>query len=133
LDPFNLGGLSFDVIRELSALPHIDLLLHLSLQDLQRNSELYVASQNSPLDKFAPGWREYVNNKQALHAFRAGLLSYWQSLVRTLGFQHQRAGELVTGSSGQRLYWLIFLSRHTIANDFWDKIRNVSGQHDLGF
>jgi len=131
LDPFNLEGLSFEVVRALSSMKHIDLLLHLSLQDLQRNLDRYVASEQSPLDVFAPGWRQHTDPKQGQRGFRAALLTYWQSLVRRLGFQHQRAGELVTGTGGQRLYWLIFLSRHSIANDFWDKIRNVGGQGEL--
>ena len=59
------------------------------------------------------------------------MLAYWRSLVRDLGFLHQRGGELVTGSKNQRLYWLMFLSRHKIANGFWDKIRNISGQGDF--
>lgn len=132
IDPFNLEGLSFGVIHALSALRRVDLLLHVSVQDLQRNLDRYVAAENSPLDSFAPGWRNRVDAKQAMPAFRAGLLSYWQSLVRELGFRHQR-GELVTGSRGQRLYWLIFLSRSEIANDFWEKIRHISGQGNLEF
>jgi three-Cys-motif partner protein len=132
LDPFNLGGLSFGIIETLSSLERIDILVHLSLQDLQRNSESYVATENSPLDRFAPGWRAEVDSKQALHSFRANLLIYWQGLVRRLGFEHQRP-ELVTARGGQRLYWLIFLSRHPIAGKFWREIRNTSGQGELGF
>ena len=131
LDPFNLEGLCFEVIRRLSSLQRIDLLLHVSVQDLQRNLDRYIAAENSPLDSFAPGWREHVDVKQAMPAFRAALLEYWQSLVGQLGFPHQW-GELVTGSRGQRLYWLIFLSRHERANEFWNKIRHISGQKTLG-
>jgi hypothetical protein len=40
--------------------------------------------------------------------------------------------ELVTGPErNQRLYWLVMVSRHKLAQDFWDKIRNLSGQRDL--
>ena len=131
LDPFNLGGLAFSIIRELSKVQRMDLLLHVSVQDLQRNLGRYIGPEKSPLDDFAPGWRENVDANQALNAFRVSLLAYWQSLVRELGFMHQRDAELVTGSNSQRLYWLIFLSRHSIANELWDKIRVVSGQRSL--
>jgi hypothetical protein len=41
--------------------------------------------------------------------------------------------ELVSGTAGQRLYWLVFVSRHELAGEFWDKIRNVTPQGRLAF
>lgn len=40
LDPYNLEGLSFEIIRKLSKLK-IDLLIHVSVHDLQRNLDDY--------------------------------------------------------------------------------------------
>jgi len=131
LDPFNLEDLSFETIAKLSTLKHIDLLLHVSVQDLQRNFARYEADDPSALDAFAPGWRAHVSRKQSMNAIRADILKHWQGLVRGLGFLEPRGAELVTGSAKQRLYWLFFLSKNQIANDFWDKIRNISGQRDL--
>lgn len=131
LDPYNLEGLTFATIKYLSMLHHIDVLLHLSVSDLQRNLERYSAALHSPLDEVAPGWRSAVDSKQSAKSLRAAYVAYWQSKMQELGFTH-RGVELVTGSKKQRLYWLVFLSRSEFANDLWDKIRHISGQGQLG-
>jgi three-Cys-motif partner protein len=130
LDPFNLEALTFETIRTLSGLEHVDLLLHVSVQDLQRNSERYSSAEASQFDAFAPGWRETVDLNQSIVSFRAALIAYWQSLIEHLGFAGSRV-EQVVGSRRQRLYWLAYFSRHPLGNDMWDKIRNLSGQRDL--
>jgi three-Cys-motif partner protein len=133
LDPYNLGNLSFDVIRTLASVERIDLLMHISAQDMQRNSDRYTAEEYDTFDRFAPGWRSKVDLNQGLQAIRAAVLSHWQQLVKGLGFVLKMGSvELVRGSKNQRLYWLAFASRHEKANEFWDKIRNVSGQRELG-
>lgn len=132
LDPFNLGNLSFDVIKTLSSLKRIDLLMHVSIQDMQRNVDRYTSDDSNAFDTFAPGWREVVDTKQNLTAIRAAVLAHWKSLVLGLGFLDARS-ELIRGNKNQRLYWLAFASRHKIASDFWEKIRNIHGQKDLGF
>lgn len=131
LDPFNLENLAFETVARLSTLKHIDLLLHVSVQDLQRNFARYEAENPSALDAFAPGWRTQVNTRQSINGVRAEILRHWQGLVRKLGFLEPRGAELVTGSTKQRLYWLVFISKNRVANDFWDKIRNITGQRDL--
>jgi three-Cys-motif partner protein len=59
LDPYNLEGLSFDIIRKLSKLK-VDMLIHVSVQDLQRNLDDY-SKQGGVFDTFAPGWKAHVN------------------------------------------------------------------------
>jgi three-Cys-motif partner protein len=54
LDPYKLGDLSFDIIRQLAALKRMDILMHVSVLDLQRNLRLYIQQERSPLDSFAP-------------------------------------------------------------------------------
>lgn len=130
LDPFNLEGLSFEVIRVLSGLKHIDMLLHVSVQDLQRNADRYTAEEFRTFDGFAPGWRDHVDLNRSLGSIRTAIVQHWQSLVSGLGFLDARV-ELVRGSRNQRLYWLALISRHKIANYFWDQIRNVSGQSEF--
>jgi three-Cys-motif partner protein len=132
IDPYNLEGLTYATIKWLSELRHIDLLLHLSVSDLQRNLDRYSASERSPLDGVAPGWRSTVDLKQSAASVRVAYVSYWQDLMKGLGFSH-RGVELVTGPQNQRLYWLVFLSRSDFANDLWDKIRHISGQGNLGW
>jgi three-Cys-motif partner protein len=60
LDPYNLEYLSFDIIEKLSRFRHMDMLVHVSVQDLQRNLDRYSV-QGGVFDKFAPGWRAKVD------------------------------------------------------------------------
>lgn len=131
LDPFNLDDLPFSVIEAFSRLKRIDMLIHVSAQDLQRNLDAYSMSENGPLDHFAPGWRNVVNLKQSKGATRADYIKYWVAKMEALGLPPARA-ELVSGTTkNQRLYWLVFVSRSDFAKSLWDKIRNVSGQGEL--
>lgn len=132
LDPYNLGQLPFSVFEALARLRRIDILIHVSAQDFQRNLDAYSASKNSPLDRFAPGWRGTVNLGQSQRGTRAAYLSFWMQRLEALGLPPARHAELVTGTTkNQRLYWLVFVSRSEFAKSLWDKIRNVSGQGEL--
>ncbi len=130
LDPYSLESLSFDKIKALAVLKHVDMLLHVSAMDMQRNFDTYVDAEETPFDRFAPGWRSVVDVRQSQAAARAALLKYWGGLVESLGFDPPRY-DLVTGSKSQRLYWLAFISRNPKANEFWKKIRYIDGQTDL--
>jgi three-Cys-motif partner protein len=132
LDPFNLDALPFKVIETLSRLRRIDMLIHVSAQDLQRNLDMYSISSDGPLDHFAPGWRNVVDLGQARASTRAAYISYWTSKMEELGLPPARRAELVSGTKkNQRLYWLVFVSRSEFAKSLWDKIRNISGQGEL--
>lgn len=132
LDPFNLDDLPFSVIETLSQLKRIDLLIHVSVQDLQRNLDAYSKSNDGPLDHFAPGWRNAIDLKQTQSATRAAYIAYWASKMERLGLPLAQRAELVSGSTkNQRLYWLVFVSRSNFAKSLWDKIRNLSGQGEL--
>lgn len=130
LDPFSLEDLPFSVIQTFAALKYVDMLIHVSAQDLQRNLARYSASSVSPLDSFAPGWRDFVDLDQGKAATRAAFIAYWLSKTEALGFPPGRF-ELISGSKNQKLYWLVLISRHKRAGEFWDKIRNISGQGEL--
>lgn len=131
LDPYKLENLPFSVIQTLAGFKHIDLLVHVSVHDLQRNLDIYSISQDGPLDRFAPGWRKSVSLKQSKSATRAAYIDYWATEMEKLGFAPARY-ELVRGpTKNQRLYWLVMVSHHKLAQEFWDKIRNVSGQGEL--
>jgi three-Cys-motif partner protein len=66
IDPFNLQDLPFSAIENLSRLKRIDMLIHVSAQDLQRNLHSYIKSGDGRLEHFAPGWRNAVdvNNRR---------------------------------------------------------------------
>jgi len=132
LDPFNLDDLRFSVIETLSRLKRVDMLIHVSAQDLQRNLDAYSVSVDGPLDHFAPGWRAAVDLNQTKSATRAAYISYWASKMEALGLPPARRAELVSGTTkNQRLYWLVFVSRSDFAKSLWEKIRNITGQGEL--
>jgi len=76
LDPYKLEPLSFSVIETFARLKYIDILIHVSVHDLQRNLDLYAKLTDGPLDRFAPGWRASVDLKQSKPAARADYISY---------------------------------------------------------
>jgi three-Cys-motif partner protein len=132
LDPYNLEYLSFDIIEKLSRFRHMDMLVHVSVQDLQRNLDRYSV-QGGVFDKFAPGWRTKVNPNQAIAPFRAALLDYWLGEIRKLGTMPAEGMELIVGSKNQRLYWLMFVAAHELAQKLWGAVRDPGGQQDMGF
>ena len=54
LDPYNLKALPFEIIQKLAGLKRMDILIHVSMQDLQRNLQRYIDRKDSPLNSFAP-------------------------------------------------------------------------------
>ena len=131
LDPYNLHDLPFSVIEELARLKRIDMLIHVSAQDLQRNLHGYTEKGDTRLESFAPDWREIVDLNQSQQGIRAALLAYWISKIEALGLPTAQHAELVSGTLNQKLYWLVFASQSDFATELWNKIRNLSGQRDL--
>jgi three-Cys-motif partner protein len=132
LDPYNLEGLSFNLIRKLAQLQRVDMLIHVSVQDLQRNLDEY-SKPGGVFDSFAPGWRDHIDPNQANHAFRAALMEYWLGEIRKLGTMPAKGVELIVGSRRQRLYWLVFVSAHNLARKLWDAIRDPMRQTSMDF
>ncbi|MTW18960.1 three-Cys-motif partner protein TcmP [Rhodoplanes serenus] len=126
LDPYNLGALSFDLFEQLAKLRHIDVIAHVSVSDLQRNADRYTDRAYEQFDRFAPGWRRQVNPDVNLTAFRAAILRYWSERISALGLPQAKHRELIRGGQGQRLYWLILLSRHQLAHKFWEKVSSAA-------
>lgn len=121
LDPHNLGTLSFDLFESLAKLKRIDIIVHVSLSDLQRNADRYTSVAYRQFDSFAPGWRNHVGSDMNQGALRAAILQYWTEKVSKLGLPRARHCELIKGTQGQRL-WLILLARHELAHTLWTKI-----------
>lgn len=134
LDPYNLEFLSFDIIEKLARFRHMDMLVHVSVQDLQRNADMErYKVPGGVFDKFAPGWRKVVNQQQAIRSFRAALMEYWLAEIRKLGTMPAQGAELVVGLKNQRLYWLMFVAAHDLPQKLWKAVRNPGGQRDMGF
>jgi three-Cys-motif partner protein len=124
LDPHNLGALSFDLFETLSKLKRIDIIVHVSLSDLQRNVDRYTSEAHDQFDTFAPGWRNRVGTDMNQASLRAAILQYWSERVMKLGLPRANHCELIKGPQGQRLYWLILLARHKLAHSLWSKINS---------
>jgi three-Cys-motif partner protein len=133
LDPFDLGALNFDIIVALSRFKRIDMLVHISQMDLQRNAVNYATADDSPFDTFAPGWRERVNINQSQQKLRQDIILYWRDKVAELGVGTSQDVRLITGGKNQSLYWLLLAAKHDLALKFWATASNVEGQGNLAF
>jgi three-Cys-motif partner protein len=90
LDPHNLGALSFSIIQELAKLKRVDIMVHVSVSDLQRNARLYSSDEQEQFDEFAPGWRDKVPLDRNLQSLPAGIVDHWSDLVEGLGLPRAR-------------------------------------------
>jgi three-Cys-motif partner protein len=125
LDPYNLKALPFSIIRKLAGLERMDILIHVSVQDLNRNLRKYIKRKDSPLDAFAPGWRVGLDTDRPDRYVRWKVFEHWRSLIKDEGMETAEVAEMVTGTNQQPLYWLAFAARHKRALEFWEKIRNL--------
>lgn len=96
LDPFNLAQLPFSIIEKMLRVQRMDMIIHVSLQDLQRNLDEYSRAGGT-LDIFAPGWRDVVNVRQSIAALRAAIIEYWLSAIRSLGTHPATGIPLIVG------------------------------------
>jgi three-Cys-motif partner protein len=133
LDPHNLGALSFDLFESLAKLKRIDIIVHVSLSDLQRNADRYASAAYDQFDKFAPGWRDQVRTNMNQASLRAAILQYWSDKVMALGLPRAEHCELIRGPQQQRLYWLILLARHELAHSLWSKISSSAKMPGFDF
>lgn len=131
LDPHSLGDLDFRIIEELAKLPNIDMLIHVSAMDMQRNLPgQLTAADAEEFERFAPDWRDKIETTGSQRDVRGRLLEYWKAKVESLGMQ-PFADRLIRGSQRQRLYWLMLVSRHPLAGKLWDAIGRADKQLDL--
>ena len=89
LDPYKLEVLPFSIIRKLATVRKMDMLIHVSVFDLQRNLRRYVAD-GKVLNSFMPGWRGSVDVNRSDHGLRTELLNYWLGEIRKLGTSSRR-------------------------------------------
>jgi hypothetical protein len=71
------------LIRQPAGLNRIDMLIHVSVHDLQRNLRRYANREDSTLDRFAPGWRDRGTGEVVLVTF--GLHSTDESKCHAAG------------------------------------------------
>jgi len=131
LDPYNLGAFEFSVVEALAEQKHIDMLVHISKMDLQRNTGMNIRAQQSAFDRFAPGWREAIDLSQRHAVVRREVFEFWRKRVAALGISSSTDMQLITGDQGQHLYWLTLAARHELAHRFWKIASNKSGQGEM--
>ncbi|WEZ82181.1 three-Cys-motif partner protein TcmP [Rhizobium sp. 32-5/1] len=129
VDPFNLGAFDFAIVNELARLKRIDMLVHVSKMDLQRNLGMNIRDQQTAFNSFAPGWKEGIDLTQAQSKIRRHVFEYWRGLVSKSGIATSDHVDmkLITGSKNQPLYWLLLAAKHELAHRFW-KTASVSDQ-----
>jgi three-Cys-motif partner protein len=128
LDPYGLDQLPFSIIEKLLRIQRMDMIIHVSLQDLQRNLDDYSQLSDPTLDNFAPGWRNVINVRQSIAPLRAALIEFWLEKIRALGTHPATGIPLIVGEKNQRLYWLVFLSSHPLGHKLWNDVQNLAGQ-----
>ena len=135
LDPYKLDPLPFSILEKLARFKRMDMLIHVSIHDFQRNLRLYMQERGGPLGRFAPGWRDVVNQKGTDRNVRIAIFKHWLALIRNLDMAASQGIDIekVVGTNRQPLYWLVLVARHDLAHEFWNKIRNVSQQHEFKF
>lgn len=122
LDPYNLGSLDFHVIETLARLNRIDILVHVSQMDLQRNFDRHSFAEGSPLDSFCPGWRLAVDTVSSQRAARQAYFEHWRTRVADTGMLTNAEMRLITGPGNQPLYLLLLAAKHDLAHRFWQTV-----------
>ncbi|WP_035693042.1 three-Cys-motif partner protein TcmP [Bradyrhizobium elkanii] len=130
LDPFNLAQLPFSIIERMLRVKRMDMIIHVSLQDLQRNLDRH-SRVGGALDIFAPGWRDAVDVNQATIALRAAFIDCWLQSICSLGTHPATGIPLIVGEKNQRLYWLVFVSSNPLGHKLWNDVQNLGGQGSL--
>lgn len=129
LDPFNIEALPFGMIQTLAQAQRMDLLIHVSIMDLQRNVRSMMAS--GKLDAFAPGWEKALKPVGTNRALVMAAFAYWRGLLTGLGYEVSANIERVTGNRNQPLYWLVLASKHSLADKLWGEVCQVEPQRRL--
>jgi three-Cys-motif partner protein len=131
LDPFDLATLNFSIIENLSRLKRIDMLIHFSQMDLQRNALANAKAESSAFDNFAPGWLDKVNLEQPQQKLREDIFEYWKNKVQAQNVKLSTQMRLIRGEKNQPLYLLLLAAKHDLANRFWQDAANLEGQKKL--
>lgn len=142
IDPFDLKSLDFRIIQTLSGLKRLDMLIHLSQMDLQRNMVSNLRKQPtakrgaviaSDFDAFIPGWRESIDVNQGLKHIRTQVIQYWTDKCQQVGVTVAKDvnWRLITGQKNQPLYWLMLVAKHELAHNFWATAAKTESQNHL--
>lgn len=120
VDPYSLGALRLTILRELMQVRRMDILVHISAMDLFRNLDFNLSRDRKEFDDFAPGWLDKIDPKSPNHDQRRALILHWKGLIDCEGFDATAEMKPIRNSANRDLYWLLVLSRHSLAKKFWN-------------
>lgn len=130
LDPYSIGALPFSTIQTLAQVKRMDMIIHVSEMDLNRNIRMY--RESGVLEQFAPGCETAIDWRHKDEIVRTELFNHWRSKLRELDYIVGGA-EKVTGDKNQPFYWLVSASKNDLGKKFWDEIRHVEPQRGFNF
>ena len=131
IDPFSLGTLDFRILESLASLKRIDMLIHVSKMDHQRNLGTNITSEESAFDAFVPGWRDKIDLNHPQQEIRRLVVEYWREKVAELGIGPSTEMRLIKGSRNQHLYWLLLAAKNELAHKFWKSAADTDPQGRL--
>jgi hypothetical protein len=127
VDPFKLGNLRFQTVRDLSSVFVDFVVLIPDYMDAHRNLLSYYPDENRTVEEFL-GWPEWRAAWRTAEAQGTGFGAF---IADAFGRQMQRLGYLYDGpqymyavrgtSKNLLLYHLAYFSRHTRGADFWKR------------
>ncbi len=122
VDPYNLTLLDYQMLSSIASL-RVDLAVHFSTMDLQRNIVQDIQKDLRQLDQVAPGWRKHVDAKSLGNkALRAEFFAYWRTQMTALGFKHSREMPIIHNTIGSPIYRLVFFARHSTPLRIWGDV-----------
>jgi hypothetical protein len=92
-----------------------------------------MQSGSDTLRRFAPGWKLEELGNLTEQQMRESLVQHWFSLLQSLKFGPAARMHPVRNSKRSTMYWLVFVSRHRIANRFWTEATRYLDQQQLPF
>jgi len=122
IDPYNLGYLSFSIIKRLAELPFIDFAVHFSLMDLTRNVDMELDPARDRFSGASPGWRGRLPTHTSKASLPGWFFEDWRAQITSLGFSVSQAMPLVEDGQGRALYRLAFFSRHAFPDKIWGDV-----------
>jgi len=123
VDPYNLELLSFSILKQLAALPKVDLAINFSTMDLWRNVVTEFGQSRSRFDAVAPGWRDDPDVRASgAKNMPLAFFNYWFKLVTELDFEHSKAMPIVRNNEGHPIYRMVFFTRHPLPKRIWSDV-----------
>lgn len=119
VDPYCLTLLDFEMLRTLATLK-VDLAVHFSTMDLQRNVIIDLADDRDNFERVAPGWKASVDlTTTGVANIRHAFFDYWRGLLVGLGFKYSREMPWIYNTQGSAMYRLVFFARNDMPLRVW--------------